>query len=184
VVVVVVGPVVVVVGAVVVVVGAVVVVVGAVVVVVDVLVEVDVVVDVLVVVVVVGAVDVDVDVDVTVVVGGTVLVVPVGGGTAGRTMTGVEVVTGAEVVVVDRVVEVLEAGAPAPLTGGPGLVVGVTGLGRAGTARTKDTRCVDDDVLLPATRAKVTARWPEARSVPMRTRAEKLPVVQLFGLCE
>jgi hypothetical protein len=194
-VVVVVGPVVVV-GAVVVVVGSlvvvvdepvvdvvvavpmpVVVVVGAVVVVVGVVVVVVVAVVVVVVAVVVVAVVVVVD------VGGTVGPgAPPGEGNAGRTMTGL--VAGTEVVVVaGAVVEVVDVVAPAEPSAGLDLEV-VPPPASPGPATVKATLRVNDDVLLRARRAKATLRSLAPALLPMRTRAEYLPVAHLLGLCE
>lgn len=144
--------------------------------------------------VVAGAVVVEVVVvlGLVVVVGGMVVtVVPVGGGSAGRTMTGVVVVTGTEVVVVLIVVDELgDAGPPDPAAD-LGLVVVVDMvLVPAGSATVKKIGCENEELLLRATRAKVArslapgaiALGPRSRRT--RTRAENVPVAQLFGWCE
>jgi hypothetical protein len=105
-------------------------------------------------------------------------------------MTGVVVVTGTEVVVVVTAVDVLEdVGPPDPATD-LGLVV-VLVLVPAGSATVKRIRCENEEVLLRATRAKATLRSLGPGSVPLRprslrtrTRAEYVPVAQLFGWCE
>jgi hypothetical protein len=150
---------------VVVVVGAVVVVVGVVVVVV------------VVVAVVVVAVVVVVD------VGGTVGPgAPPGEGNAGRTMTGL--VAGTEVVVVvGAVVEVVDVVAPAEPSAGLDLEV-VAPPASPGPATVSATLRVNDDVLLRARRAKATLRSLAPALLPMRTRAEYLPVAHRLGLCE
>jgi hypothetical protein len=127
--------------------------------------------------------DVVVVAEVVVVVWSTVVpVVPGGAGNAGRMIMGVVVVPGTEVVVVLRVVEVLEVVTPVEPTAGLGLELVVPG--RAGPAKVKTTRFVNEDVLLRTTRARDTVTSLVRGSLPMRTPAEYFPLAQLLGLCE
>jgi hypothetical protein len=117
-------------------------------------------------------------------------VVPVGGGSAGRTMTGVVVVTGTEVVVVLMVVDELgEVGPPDPAADLGTVVVVIVLV--AGSAIVKEIRFENEESLLRATRAKATVRSISPGPVPLRpralrtrTRAEYVPAAQLFGWCE
>jgi hypothetical protein len=105
---------------------------------------------------------------------------PLGEGNAGSTMTGL-VVVGAEVVVVaGTVVDVVDVVTPAEPAAGLGLEV----VAPPAPPTVRTTLRVNDEVLLRARRAKATLLSLPPPSLPMRTRAEYLPVAHRLGLCE
>ena len=73
---------------------------------------------------------------------------------------------------------------PPPGVNCGGLAAAETTVADGAAATTAYNRSVEAETLLRATRAKATVRGTGVGLGPMVTRAEKLPAVQLVGLCE